>query len=93
MTINDLTAGRIVRHFKYNFLTDTEKAEKKYLYEIITLAEHTENGETLVIYRALYGEKSTWARPVNMFLSEVDREKYPDCPQTGRFEAAEKELL
>ena len=89
MNKSDLTAGAIVRHFKYEALSEQDKADKKYLYEIIALAEHTESGEELVIYRALYGDKRTWARPVSMFLSPVDREKYPDIAQNGRFEVFE----
>ncbi len=86
MTREDLKAGAVVRHFKYETLSESEKAEKKYLYEIVGLANHTENEEELVIYRALYGKKSLWARPLNLFLSPVDKEKYPFINQKGRFE-------
>lgn len=86
MVKSDLINGAVVKHFKYETLSEAEQAERMYLYEIISLAEHTEIGEELVIYRALYGDKKTYARPLQMFLSPVDREKYPEIQQTGRFE-------
>ena len=78
--------GDIVRHFKYELNTDEEKTMNKYLYQIKDIAEHTETGELLVIYQALYHPFKTYARPMKMFLEEVDYDKYPNIKQKYRFE-------
>ncbi|MCI1821620.1 MAG: DUF1653 domain-containing protein [Megasphaera sp.] len=59
---------------------------KKNKYQIVTIAEHTETGEQFVIYKALADTKKTYARPVKMFMGEVDHEKYPYAEQKYRFE-------
>lgn len=76
----NLHIGDIVQHFKH-----TDVDEVNYRYKIDGFAEHTETGDQLVIYTAMYGDKKTYARPIDMFLSEVDHEKYPDVQQKYRF--------
>ena len=83
--------GARAAHFKRRLASAEALAKEPmlYLYEIVGTAEHTESGEALMIYRPLYGEGGLYARPLGMFLSEVDREKYPDSPQRYRFEPYE----
>ena len=67
-------------------LTEEEKMANRYLYRIVGMAEHTETGEKMVIYQALYGDFRMFARPYEMFMSKVDREIYPEIRQEYRFE-------
>ena len=81
-----MNVGDIVKHFKWETISDEERKQNKYLYCIIDIAEHTETGEELMIYQAMYAPFKTYARPVSMFLETVDRSKYPDIKQRYRFE-------
>lgn len=78
--------GNIVKHFKRETLSDKEMESNKYLYQIKGFAVHTETGEKLVIYQALYSPFETYARPVEMFCGKVDKLKYPNINQKYRFE-------
>ncbi len=70
-------AGEVYRHFKGDY------------YKVITIATHTETEEKMVVYQAMYGERECYVRPLTMFMSDVDHEKYPDVEQEKRFERVE----
>ena len=79
----EIRVGDIVRHFKREWVLG-ETSE--YPYKVLAFAEHTETGEKLVIYQALYAPFKICARPFEMFMSQVDRQKYPNVKQKYRFE-------
>jgi hypothetical protein len=74
----ELKIHGIYRHFKGNY------------YLVEDVAKDSETGQEMVIYRQLYGEGSLWVRPKEMFLSKVDKEKYPEVTQANRFEPVDE---
>lgn len=91
----DLHEGDIVKHFKRETLTEEQlkKNPTMYMYGIISMnAKHTETGEELVIYKALYGDGQVYARPKEMFLSKVDKEKYPNIRQQYRLQKIDNDF-
>ncbi|MBD5485496.1 MAG: DUF1653 domain-containing protein [Lachnospiraceae bacterium] len=56
------------------------------IYQIRCLAKHSETGEMMVVYQAMYDTFQIYVRPLDMFMEEVDRAKYPDVKQRYRFE-------
>ena len=77
--MRDIVKNGIYKHFKGD------------LYLVEDVAIHSETKEKYVVYRALYGERNLYIRPYEMFLSEVDKIKYPNIKQQYRFEYVEIE--
>lgn len=77
--MREVLVGRIYRHFKGD------------CYLVEAIAADSETGGGVVVYRRLYGDGGLWVRPIEMFLSEVDRAKYPEAEQKYRFELLEIE--
>ena len=75
--MRELQIGRVYRHFKGDY------------YLVEGVANDSETGAPFVIYRKVYGDGGLWLRPLEMFLSKVEKEKYPDCSQECRFELQE----
>lgn len=74
MIMREVKIKGIYKHFKGDY------------YLVEDIGTFSETDEECVVYRALYGEHKLWVRPLKMFLSEVDHEKYPNVTQKYRFE-------
>lgn len=61
------------------------------IYQVLCVAQHTESGEYMVVYQALYGSFGMFVRPLDMFMEPVDRKKYPGVIQEFRFELLQEE--
>lgn len=70
----EIKKNGIYKHFKGDY------------YLVEEVATHSETREKYVVYRSLYGEGELYIRPYEMFLSKVDKEKYPNVEQEYRFE-------
>ena len=79
--MREIKINGIYKHFKGDY------------YIVVDIAFDSETKEKRVVYRQLYGEGKLWIRPLDMFLSEVDHEKYPDVEQKYRFELQDIESV
>lgn len=75
--MNELIIKGIYKHFKGDY------------YLVEDVAYDSESKEKMVVYRRLYGDGSLWVRPLDMFLSKVDKNKYPNVEQEYRFQHIE----
>lgn len=74
VVMNEIVKGGLYCHFKGMY------------YYVLDVATHSETGEKLVVYQKLYDERDLYVRPLEMFCSDVDRDKYPDVKQQKRFQ-------
>ncbi|MCR5609557.1 MAG: DUF1653 domain-containing protein [Lachnospiraceae bacterium] len=78
--VRSINCGEVYRHFKGNY------------YKILALAKDSSDLSDVVVYQALYGNGQIYTRSMSEFLSEVDRNKYPEAVQRYRFEVVNGEM-
>lgn len=78
--------GQLLRHFKRDFISDEERKENKYLYQVIGIALHSETKEPMLIYQGLYAPFEMYARPLAMAEEKTDKVKYPEARQEYRLQ-------
>ena len=74
----EVIVGKKYRHFKGN------------LYEVICIAKDSETLKDVIVYQDLSDNTKIWVRDYDMFISKVDREKYPEVKQEYRFELVDE---
>ena len=70
----EVIRNRVYKHFKGDY------------YLVLDIVIHSETKEEMVLYQQLYGDGKKYVRPKEMFISKVDKEKYPNVSQEYRFE-------
>lgn len=85
--------GQIIKHFKRDFLNPVEMGTNMYLYKVLAIGKHTETGEEMLVYQALYAPFETYIRPLAMAESPVNVEKYPKTKQEYRLEVYTTEKM
>lgn len=86
MTDNRMNVQSQLQHVKNTIVGYRYRHFKGGVYIVTDIAVHSETEEPMVIYKTFDNPNLVWCRPLSMFLSEVDREKYPDAKQLMRFE-------
>ena len=81
-----INAQETARHYKGKMVGKRYRHFKGGIYLVTDIAVHSEDASLMVIYKNFHNLDLVWVRPLSMFLSEVDREKYPDVEQEYRFE-------
>lgn len=83
---NRMNVQMQVKHLKNEMVGFRYKHFKGNVYLVTDIAVHSETEEPMVVYKSFNNPDLVWCRPLNMFLSEVDRKKYPEVKQVMRFE-------
>ena len=81
-----MSSQKTAQHYKEQMTGKRYRHFKGGIYIVTDIAVHSETGNLMVVYKSFKDPSLTWARPISMFLSEVDKGKYPDVKQEYRFE-------